>query len=341
MSTDLPPPPAPRSVAGKPPLLPVLVGFWVDVLIAAGLLLSLSVAGFALWGAVRGFRDVQAAKAQGLTPSPSEVMAAIGQPGVLVQLVTALVSTATPALLLYYWRRRVTAAEQTASRAAARRASTWGWTALIAAAVFLLSNLVSVTATALGIKPVPTNLPLMEEALQQWPLALTLFAVVIAPAYEELLFRRVLFGRLLSAGRPWLGVVLSGAIFAWCMKCPVSAETALLPSPSCGWCTAAWARRSRGCIGAPAPCGHRLLRMASITPPRWRRCTFPGLVEPTSGYLRLSCRSGAAVPDHRIDPHARRPNPYRAHAPRRRMGPFDEMFRRACQNVPRVLGAIA
>ncbi|WP_234884966.1 CPBP family intramembrane glutamic endopeptidase, partial [Xanthomonas perforans] len=206
--------------AGKPPLLPVLVGFWVDVLIAAGLLLTLSVAGFALWGAVRGFGHVQAAKAQGLTPSPTEVMAAIGQPGVMVQLLTALVSTATPALLLYYWRRRATAAEQTASRAAARRASTWGWTALVAAAVFLLSNLVSVAASALGIKPVPTNLPLMEDALQQWPLALTLFAVVIAPAYEELLFRRVLFGRLLAAGRPWLGIVLSGAIFALVHEVP-------------------------------------------------------------------------------------------------------------------------
>ncbi|WP_017168750.1 CPBP family intramembrane glutamic endopeptidase, partial [Xanthomonas phaseoli] len=104
--------------------------------------------------------------------------------------------------------------------AAARRASTWGWTALIAAAVFLLSNLVSVAASALGIKPVPTNLPLMEEALQQWPLALTVFAVVIAPAYEELLFRRVLFGRLLAAGRPWLGIVLSGATFALVHEVP-------------------------------------------------------------------------------------------------------------------------
>ncbi|AAM34897.1 conserved hypothetical protein [Xanthomonas citri pv. citri str. 306] len=169
---------------------------------------------------MRGFGQVQAAKAQGLTPSPTEVMAAIGQPGVMVQLLTALVSTATPALLLYYWRRRATPAEQTASRAAARRASTWGWTALIAAAVFLLSNLVSVAASALGIKPVPTNLPLMKEALQQWPLALTLFAVIIAPAYEELLFRRVLFGRLLAAARPWLGIVLSGAIFALVHEVP-------------------------------------------------------------------------------------------------------------------------
>ncbi|CAD1785682.1 CPBP family intramembrane metalloprotease [Xanthomonas arboricola pv. juglandis] len=220
MLTDPPPRPAARPVAGNAPLLPPLLGFGIDVLIATGLLLLLSVAGFALWGVFRGVSAVQAAKAQGLTPSPTQIMATIGQPGVLVQLLTALVSTASPALLLYYWRRRATADERRASRAATRRASTWGWTALIAVGVFLLSNLVSVAASALGIKPVPTNLPLMEEAIKQWPLALVVFAVAIAPAYEELLFRRVLFGRLLAAGRPWLGIVLSSAIFALVHEVP-------------------------------------------------------------------------------------------------------------------------
>ncbi|PPU38439.1 CPBP family intramembrane glutamic endopeptidase [Xanthomonas arboricola] len=220
MSADSSPTPAPTPAAGTAPLLPPLLGFGIDVLLATGLLLLLSVAGFALWGVFRGVSAVQAAKAQGLTLSSTEIMATIGQPGVLVQLLTALVSTASPALLLYYWRRRATAGEHRGSRAAARRASTWGWTALIAVGVFMLSNLVSVAASALGIKPVPTNLPLMEEAIKQWPLALVVFAVAIAPAYEELLFRRVLFGRLLAAGRPWLGIVLSSAIFALVHEVP-------------------------------------------------------------------------------------------------------------------------
>ncbi|WP_047124504.1 CPBP family intramembrane glutamic endopeptidase [Xanthomonas arboricola] len=220
MSADPSPRPVPTPAAGTAPLLPPLLGFGIDVLIATGMLLTLSVAGFALWGMFRGVGAAQAAKAQGLTLSSSEIMAAIGQPGVLVQLLTALVSTASPALLLYYWRRRASADEHRASRAAARRASTWGWTALIAVGVFLLSNLVSVAASALGIKPVPTNLPLMEEAIKQWPLALVVFAVAIAPAYEELLFRRVLFGRLLAAGRPWLGIALSSAIFALVHEVP-------------------------------------------------------------------------------------------------------------------------
>ncbi|AEL04935.1 caax amino terminal protease family [Xanthomonas campestris pv. raphani 756C] len=193
-----------------------MLGFCIDLLIAIGLLLLLSVAGFAVWGFLRSMGEVQAVRAQGGSPSP----AAIGQPGVMVQLLIALVSTATPAVLLYFWRRRATPAEQATSRAAIRRRSTWGWIAAVAAGVFMLSNLVSVLASALGIKPVPSNLPLMEEAIKQWPLALVVFAVAIAPAYEELLFRRVLFGRLLAAGRPWLGVVLSSLTFALVHEVP-------------------------------------------------------------------------------------------------------------------------
>jgi uncharacterized protein len=44
--------------------------------------------------------------------------------------------------------------------------------------------------------------------------------VVLAPAYEELLFRRVLFGRLLAAGRPVLGIVLSSLAFALLHEIP-------------------------------------------------------------------------------------------------------------------------
>lgn len=220
MRAVLPPSPAPVSVPGPPSLRSAVLGFCIDLLIAIGLLLLLSVAGFAVWGFLRSMGEVQAVRAQGGSPSPAAIMAAIGQPGVMVQLLIALVSTATPAVLLYFWRRRATPAEQATSRAAIRRRSTWGWIAAVAAGVFMLSNLVSVLASALGIKPVPTNLPLMEEAIKQWPLALVVFAVAIAPAYEELLFRRVLFGRLLAAGRPWLGVVLSSLTFALVHEVP-------------------------------------------------------------------------------------------------------------------------
>ena len=71
-----------------------------------------------------------------------------------------------------------------------------------------------------GIEPVPTNLALMEQAITRFPWFLALFAVVLAPAYEELLFRRVLFGRLWQAGRPVLGIVLSSLAFALVHEIP-------------------------------------------------------------------------------------------------------------------------
>ena len=52
------------------------------------------------------------------------------------------------------------------------------------------------------------------------PAFLLLFAAVLAPAYEELMFRRVLFGRLWAAGKPWLGLVLSSAAFAMIHEVP-------------------------------------------------------------------------------------------------------------------------
>ncbi|KAG1279996.1 hypothetical protein G6F64_014552 [Rhizopus arrhizus] len=68
----------------------------------------------------------------------------------------------------------------------------------------------------------------MQNAIARFPLFLVLFAVVLAPAYEELLFRRVLFGRLWKAGRPWLGIILSSLAFALVHEVPGLSKNSLL-----------------------------------------------------------------------------------------------------------------
>ena len=78
----------------------------------------------------------------------------------------------------------------------------------------------SALGQALDISPEPTNLAVIEAAFTASPIFMWLFGTLIAPAYEELLFRRVLFGRLWAAGRPWLGVVLSSAAFALMHEIP-------------------------------------------------------------------------------------------------------------------------
>lgn len=69
MSAVLPPSPAPVSVPGPPSLRSAVLGFCIDLLIAIGLLLLLSVAGFAVWGFLRSMGEVQAVRAQGGSPS--------------------------------------------------------------------------------------------------------------------------------------------------------------------------------------------------------------------------------------------------------------------------------
>ena len=98
----------------------------------------------------------------------------------------------------------------------------------MATLIVLGSNGIAFLSRQFGIEPVPTNVELMQSAIARFPLFLVLFAVVLAPAYEELLFRRVLFGRLWQAGRRWLGLVLSSLAFALVHEVPGVSKNSLL-----------------------------------------------------------------------------------------------------------------
>ncbi|AJC46484.1 CPBP family intramembrane glutamic endopeptidase [Xanthomonas sacchari] len=222
--TAPPLPAAPLPSPSMPPTRPrrPILGFFLDVLLAAVVLLAVSVLCGLVWGVVRGIHLAMELKAQGVPSGRLAALATqqVGQPGALAQLLIALVSTLSAALLLYFLRRPASAAERRASWQAARTPSTWGWVLLVAVGVFIGSTAISALAAQIGIEPVPTNLPLMQEAMVQMPLFLCVFAIAIAPAYEELLFRRVLFGRLWDAGWPRLGMLLSGAAFALVHEVP-------------------------------------------------------------------------------------------------------------------------
>lgn len=202
--------------------------FFLDLLIGIATLLGLSVLCSVFWGLWRGVEvGMEAARTGTGVPAAADMVQLLGQPGALAQMLIALISTGGAALVLYFWRRRATLAERGTSQQAIRRATTWGWTLLVATCVFAGSSLIGWSAKQLGIEPVPTNLSLMEQALANFPVFLVLFAVLFAPAYEELLFRRVLFGRLWAAGRPGLGIVLSSAAFALMHEIPGTSANGL------------------------------------------------------------------------------------------------------------------
>ena len=223
MSASVPvsaPPPVPPATAAPRRGSPV-AGFFIDLGIGALTLFILSLVSGLAWGLYRGIQvGYASAKNNGTGIDPASVTEALGTPGALAQVLMALVSTGGAALLLYFWRRPANAAERQASAQALRRPSTWGWTLLVATLIVIGSNGIAFLAKQLGVEPVPTNLALMQHAIERFPLFLVLFAVVLAPAYEELLFRRVLFGRLWQAGRPWLGMLLSSLAFALIHEIP-------------------------------------------------------------------------------------------------------------------------
>ncbi|WP_313146941.1 CPBP family intramembrane glutamic endopeptidase [Stenotrophomonas sp.] len=223
MSASVPvsaPPPVPPASAAPRRGSPV-AGFFIDLGIGAATLFILSLVAGLAWGLYRGIQvGYASAKNTGAGIDPSSVTEALGTPGALAQVLMALVSTGGAALLLYFLRRPANAAERQASTQALRRPSTWGWTLLVATLIVIGSNGIAFLAKQFGVEPVPTNLALMQHAIERFPLFLVLFAVVLAPAYEELLFRRVLFGRLWQAGRPWLGVLLSSLAFALIHEIP-------------------------------------------------------------------------------------------------------------------------
>lgn len=187
-------------------------GFFVDLAIAVVVMLAVSFAAFAGWGVLRA---IQVAMQGEVDPGDADaLMQAIGQPGGVAMIWVTLLGTGTAALVPYVFRRRASAAERAASRAAVRRGSTWGWVAVTAMVVFALSALATTLARQFGVEPEPTNQEPIRQALAASPWFVGLFVVLIAPMYEELLFRRVLFGRLWAAGKPVLGMWLSGIAFA-------------------------------------------------------------------------------------------------------------------------------
>lgn len=145
-------------------------------------------------------------------PEGGGLSAALAAPGPLFGIATAVVSLGLPALVLAWLRRP--ALPQTGALAAWRTPSTWLWSAAIGCAMFALSALALTGLRRAGIEVSPSNQALVAAAARDHPFVLVAFAVGLAPLYEELLFRRVLFARLWAAGLPGVGIALSGLLFA-------------------------------------------------------------------------------------------------------------------------------
>lgn len=80
--------------------------------------------------------------------------------------------------------------------------------------LFMLTVVSTYLLNASGMALKPGNQALIEDLSKQWPILITILAVVIAPGFEELFFRKQLFARFAAAGYIGFGYVLSSILFA-------------------------------------------------------------------------------------------------------------------------------
>lgn len=206
--------PLPQAV----PLGRALGGFTIDLLLALLLFALLSLLGGMAWAV---WRVVELALAGRLPEDAQAYATALGQPGVLATIGMTVLGVGGTAVAMWALRgRRIVPVPAGAARAARSAGSTWMWVLATGGVVYLVSTGVSLLAQHLHLPLQPSNQGLIEESLSRNPALLFVFAALLAPMYEELLFRRVFFARLWQAGRPALGGVLSAALFALMHEVP-------------------------------------------------------------------------------------------------------------------------
>lgn len=215
-STVSVPPPLPLAVQARSPL----AEFCIDVLIAIAVAFAMSILAGLAWGVYLG---LQMALKGSL--DPDALAAQAGQPALGFLIVATALSLGSAAAVLLLWRRRPTIEERAQSRMAVRRPATWALAIGTGAGTALLAVGLSSLAEATGLDITPTNESAIRALGAQSPWLLVLFAAGLAPLYEETLFRRVLYGRLLAAGRPLLGLALSAGLFAFVHEVPGSGST--------------------------------------------------------------------------------------------------------------------
>ena len=248
-------PDAPETgLSSPPPLRPLrsaLAGFCADTALALVITVVLMLGAGVLWGVARAIQLAAAGAEQ------AEITAALERTDAVVQILIALFSMGSAALLLYFWRRPASAQERRHSQWAARRTGTWVAVVGVAVLTFLSSSLASWLGERMGVPPNPSNLAPIQDLSQHHPYFMMAFAVLLAPLYEELLFRRVLFGGMWQAGYPVLGMILSGCAFALAHEAPGlngngAAATTLLLVVYAGMGVAfAWLYRRTGTLWAP------------------------------------------------------------------------------------------
>ena len=201
----LPPPLGGLAATARPtpPPRPVSVEALLDLALGLGVFLVFSVLTGAIWGLSQLVHGLQAGTTADLP---------LRAPGPLAQLLMAMFSLGPTAVLLYWLRRPALSREVVDVRPGIAR------TLLLAVATgagLMLANTALLAALeAAGVHAEPDNVAVIQAMASRHPVLIVVFVAVVAPIYEETLFRRVLFARWWAAGRAGVGMALSAAVFS-------------------------------------------------------------------------------------------------------------------------------
>ena len=230
-------------------------GLAIDFLIAIAVLIGTVVGGMVAWGF---YKAMQAGMQNpGVAANPDAMTKAIGAPNDALMMIISSIGMALAALSVYYFRRRATPEERRVSKAAAAQPRTWIEAIGLGLALCIASMALTWGLEKLGHVPNPTNLKMLEAAMAYSPALLVLLAVVMAPVFEELLFRRGFFGRFWAAKKPMAGMIASSVLFAFAHEVPGTSDSPiamtlvlLLFYTGMGACLA-WIYRRTGTLWAP------------------------------------------------------------------------------------------
>ena len=132
------------------------------------------------------------------------------QPGSLALLLISMPTLYLAILALSAWRGRKLSLKQTPISNVRL--------VLFAISTGFATFVVTVSSTyllnAYGMELKPSNQALLETLSSEWPTLITILAIVIAPVFEELFFRKQLFARFAAAGYAATGYCFSSLLFA-------------------------------------------------------------------------------------------------------------------------------
>lgn len=132
------------------------------------------------------------------------------EPGATAQLLISLLGLYFAVMVLSFWRTwklHFPAVQMTTRKMVILGIST-------GASLFLITLAITNALEFADLGSKPSNQAMLQDFSKQWPIAVAIFAVVLAPVFEELLFRKLLFARLAQADHLITAYLLSSLLFA-------------------------------------------------------------------------------------------------------------------------------